>query len=156
VFLLFTVANKYRPISAAVPSKVWFCDRSFVGKAGSNPAGGIHVCLLIVFCVVKYRSLRIVDHSSRGVLPSVVCLSVIVNSRQWGGLGPLGMSSHGKNYKRAHTRWLVNETTVVNTTQFQNFRREGCESYLGLSKAKKKSMHKRRKIYFTQATDRSI
>ena len=29
-------------------------------------------------------------HSSRGVLPSVVCLSVIMNPRQRGGLGPLG------------------------------------------------------------------
>jgi hypothetical protein len=29
-------------------------------------------------------------HSSRGALPSVVCLSVIVNPWQWGGLGPLG------------------------------------------------------------------
>ena len=33
--------------------------------------------------------LRRADHSSRGVLPSVVCLSVIVKPR-WGGPGPLG------------------------------------------------------------------
>ena len=32
-------------------------------------------------CVVKYGSLRRADHSSRGVLPTVVCLSVIVNPR---------------------------------------------------------------------------
>ena len=30
------------------------------------------------------------DHSSRGVLLSVVCLSVIVKPRQYGGPGPLG------------------------------------------------------------------
>ena len=47
------------------------------------------VCLFLMSCVVRYRSLRRADHSSRGVLPSVVCLSVIVKPRQWGGHGPL-------------------------------------------------------------------
>ena len=36
-------------------------------------------------------------HSPRGVLPSVVCLSVIAKPRQWGDLGPLGFS---RNWKR--------------------------------------------------------
>jgi hypothetical protein len=39
------------------------------------------VSLLSVLCVVRQRSLRWADHSSRGVLPSVVCLSVIVKPR---------------------------------------------------------------------------
>jgi len=30
------------------------------------------VCLLWVLCVVRYRSLRRIEHSSRGVLPTVV------------------------------------------------------------------------------------
>ena len=47
-----------------------------------------HGCLSVV-SVVRYRSLRWADHSSREVLPSVVCLSVIVKPRWWGGLGPL-------------------------------------------------------------------
>jgi len=33
---------------------------------------------LCMLCVVGSRSLRWADHSSRGVLPTVVCLSVIV------------------------------------------------------------------------------
>jgi hypothetical protein len=41
-------------------------------------------------CVFRQRSLRRADHSSRGVIQSVVCLSVIVQSRYWGGLGPTG------------------------------------------------------------------
>ena len=45
--------------------------------------------LLWVLCFVSYRSLRRADHSSRGVLPSVVCLSVAVKPQEWGGLGPL-------------------------------------------------------------------
>jgi hypothetical protein len=48
------------------------------------------MCLLWALCVVKYRSMRLADHSSRGVLPSVVSLSVIVRPRQWGGPGLLG------------------------------------------------------------------
>ena len=45
----------------------------------------------ILLCVVRwYRSLRRADPSSRGVIPSVVCLSMIVKPRQWGGLGTLG------------------------------------------------------------------
>ena len=44
---------------------------------GSNPVGDMFVYLLGVLCIVRYRSLRRVDYSSRGVVPSVVCLSVI-------------------------------------------------------------------------------
>jgi hypothetical protein len=43
---------------------------------GSNPTGGMDVCLLCSLCVVRYRSLRRANHSSRGVLPTgrvVVC-----------------------------------------------------------------------------------
>jgi hypothetical protein len=40
--------------------------------------------------VVRYRSLRRASHSSRGVLPSVVFFSVIMNPGQGGGLGPIG------------------------------------------------------------------
>ena len=33
-------------ISVIALSKVWFCGRSLEGIAGSNPAGGMDVCLL--------------------------------------------------------------------------------------------------------------
>ena len=39
----------------------------------------------VVCCQVE-----VTNHSSRGVLPSVVCLSVIVEPRQCGGPGPVG------------------------------------------------------------------
>jgi hypothetical protein len=35
-----------RPIAVAAPFKAWDCDRSLAGIAGSNPAGGMDVCLL--------------------------------------------------------------------------------------------------------------
>ena len=71
-------------------SKVWICGRSLVGIAGSNPAGGMVVFLLCVLYVAGQRLVRRTDHSSRGDQPSVVCLSVILKPRWWGGSGPLG------------------------------------------------------------------
>ena len=55
--------------------------------AGSNPTGGMNACLLWVLCVACQVE---ADHPSRRVLPSEVCLSVIVKPRQWGGPGTLG------------------------------------------------------------------
>jgi len=43
-----------------------------------------------VLSAVTERSLRWADLSSRGFLPIVVCLSVIVKRRWWGGPAPLG------------------------------------------------------------------
>jgi hypothetical protein len=34
------------PISEAARSKVWVCGHSLAGIVGSNPAGGMDVCLL--------------------------------------------------------------------------------------------------------------
>jgi len=50
-----------------IPGGHWFS-----GIAGSNPVGGMIV--LWMLCVVRYRSLRRAALSSRGALPSVVCL----------------------------------------------------------------------------------
>jgi hypothetical protein len=46
--------------------------------------------------VRNYLSLRRADHPSRGVLLSVVCLSVIMNLRQWEGLGTLELLRRAK------------------------------------------------------------
>ena len=81
-------------------AKAWVCGRSFVGIVGSNPAGGMDVCLLWLLCVVRWRSLRRADHLSRGVLPTVVCLSVIVRPRNWGNPGPLGAVVNLKKKKQ--------------------------------------------------------
>ena len=48
------------------------------GIVVSNPAWGRDVHLLRVVCVVRSSSLNRADHSSRGVLPIVVGLSMIV------------------------------------------------------------------------------
>jgi hypothetical protein len=48
------------------------CGYSLAGIVGSNPAGGMVIGLLWVLCVVKYRSLRRADYSSRGDLLSVI------------------------------------------------------------------------------------
>ena len=73
------------PIPVAARSKAWDWCYSLAGVTGSNPAGARKSeCVSEwVLCVVRNRSLRRVDHSSRGDLPSVVCLSVIVKSWPW-------------------------------------------------------------------------
>jgi hypothetical protein len=55
----------------AARSKTWVCGCSPAANVGSNPTGGMDVCLLCVLCVVGYRSLRRADHSFRGVLLTV-------------------------------------------------------------------------------------
>jgi len=75
------------PIPVAARSKAWIRGRSLAGIAGSNPASSVDVCLFWLFYVVR-GLLRLADHSPRGMLPSVVCLSVISKPQQWGGLVP--------------------------------------------------------------------
>jgi hypothetical protein len=48
-------------------------------------------------CVLSGRSLRLADHSSIGVLPSVVCLSVITKPRKWDAPVSLGVVAPCKN-----------------------------------------------------------
>jgi len=50
-------------------SRCWDC--------GLESCRDLEVCLLWVLCVVKYRSLRRDYHTSREVLASVACLSVM-------------------------------------------------------------------------------
>jgi hypothetical protein len=45
--------NEWRPIPVAARSKAWVRGRSLAGIAGSNPAGGMNVCLLWILCVVQ-------------------------------------------------------------------------------------------------------
>jgi hypothetical protein len=66
-----------------------------------------------VCCECCVLSLRRADHSSRGVLPSVVCLSVI-EEPQRGCLGPLGLSSHEKKDKNIGLIVLINKQTNKN------------------------------------------
>ena len=52
--------------------KAWVCGRSPVEIMFSYPAKGMVVGLLRALCVVRLRSLRRADRSSRGFLPNVV------------------------------------------------------------------------------------
>jgi len=63
------MSDKLVSISVVARSKAWVCGASLAGIAGSNPAGGMDVSLLRMLCVVRQRSLRRADNSSRGVLP---------------------------------------------------------------------------------------
>jgi hypothetical protein len=41
------------PIPVAARIKAWLCGHSLTGIAGSNPTGGMDVCLLCVLCVIR-------------------------------------------------------------------------------------------------------
>jgi hypothetical protein len=90
------------PIPVAGWSKARVCSRSLAGTVGSHPA--------IVVCCQSF--LWWADHSSRGVLPNVVYLSVI-SEPQWGGdLSPLRLSSHKKSVSyESLTIWYDNSNT---------------------------------------------
>ena len=62
-------------------SKTWIRGHWLVGFAGSNSAGGMNVSLLRLLYFFRKISLRRADHSSRGVLTSVLFLNVIVKPR---------------------------------------------------------------------------
>ena len=46
VWIYVRWGEQYNPITVAARSKVWVCGRWLAGIAGSNPAGGVDVCLL--------------------------------------------------------------------------------------------------------------
>ena len=50
--------DRLKSIPVAPRSRAWVCDRSFVGFAGSNPIGGMHICLVnFVCCQVEVSAL---------------------------------------------------------------------------------------------------
>jgi len=72
-----------------------------------------NVCLLRVLCVIRYSALRRAHHSSRGVLPNVVCRCVWSRKpREWGGPGPLAGLLHQMENKPI---FWVKSTANVNT-----------------------------------------
>ena len=88
--------NFCRLIPVVARSEAWVCGNSLAGVAGSHRAWGMNVCPLWVLSVVRWRPLRRADHSSRGVVPRVVCLNMISKPRKGGGPGLPGLSNHKK------------------------------------------------------------
>lgn len=62
----------------AARSKAGCAAARTLGIAGSNPAGSMDVSFLWVLCFVRSMSMCQADHSSRAILPNVVCLNEIV------------------------------------------------------------------------------
>jgi hypothetical protein len=77
------------------------------------PRWAMDVCLLQVLCVVRYRSLRRADHSSRGVLTTVVRdLETWRMRRTWPVLG-LRATGAGKKYRWTGGLRRCNLTGIV-------------------------------------------
>jgi hypothetical protein len=49
--------NVLWPIPVAARSKAWACGRSLAGIAGSNPLGGMDVCLFVMVVCCQVRGL---------------------------------------------------------------------------------------------------
>ena len=64
------------------------------------------------------RSVCRADHSSRGFLSSVVCLSMIGKPGESGGIGPLGQSNHKNNGYPTHYNRIGFSAGVVKTYVF--------------------------------------
>jgi hypothetical protein len=65
-------------------SKAWVCGRSLAGIVGSNRSGGTDVCLWWVLCDIRQKYVCLADHSSREILPTLVCLGVFERpQRHW-------------------------------------------------------------------------
>jgi hypothetical protein len=74
-------ASYRRPVLVAARSKAWVCGLS-LGATGGFESRREWMSVCCECCVLSdKRSLRRADHSSRGVLLSVVCLSVILKPR---------------------------------------------------------------------------
>jgi len=63
-------------VPVALKSKANVCSHSPAETVSSNPARGMDVCLLWVLCDVRQWPLQWADHSSEGVLLTVVCCCV--------------------------------------------------------------------------------
>ena len=102
---IFGKVIKYQPIPVAARSKAWVCGHSPPGVVGSNPIEGMDVCLL---WVVRWRSLRLADHSSRRFPPTVVCPCVwsrnLENEETLAHWGLLGQKQTHKQTKKSNIR----------------------------------------------------
>jgi hypothetical protein len=78
-----------------------------------------------VSCICYMWSDR-AGHSTIGVLPSVVCLSVISKPQQWEGLSPVGLSSHEQKIcecwlqKRIKRKGIIAPTNVHDVEKYFN------------------------------------
>jgi len=65
----------HQPMPVAARSKALVCGHSLPGVVGSNPSGGMDVCLV---CVIRQTPLLRADPSSREILLSMACRCVCV------------------------------------------------------------------------------
>jgi len=115
-----TGRDRTSPIPVTAQSKAWICGHFFVRIEVLYPASSTVFSLLRVLCVVrKWMSLQRIDASSRGVLPSVVCLSLISKPRQGGSLDPIWPPSHDKKHRTSLNINSNLQTTLATSKMLQ-------------------------------------
>ena len=88
----------FKPVAAAARSKAYVCGRLPAEIAGSNPTGGMDVCLLWVLCVVRGWSLV-----QRSPTDSDASLCVILKPKEWEDPGPRRAAEPQYIYIYIHT-----------------------------------------------------
>ena len=97
-FTYFTQYVNSTPIPVAARIKAWVCGRSLARIAGSNPAGGMGICLLWVSCIVVLsgRGLCVEPTTDPEEPYRVWC--VCVWSRNLTNQARIGLLRHKKKY----------------------------------------------------------
>jgi hypothetical protein len=88
------------PIPVAVRFKAWVFGRSLTGIVGSNPTGGMDVCLVGVVCCqveVSATSWSLVQRSPAECGVSQMCVTMKPR-RNEEAQAHIGLSSHRKKY----------------------------------------------------------
>jgi hypothetical protein len=98
----------------------WVCGRSLAAIVGSNTVGGMDICLLWVLCVVRERSLRRADPSSRVVLErerKCVCVIEFYQMQQSTSTSTRvdrgGQTKKGRKMKASLVRSIKLEQTMM-------------------------------------------
>jgi hypothetical protein len=116
-----TVYENTQPIAVTT----WVYRRLLAEIAGSNPASHMDVCLLWMWCFVRYRSLCWTDHSTREVQPRVVCLSIMfqANIKKW-----LWFILILQNYTKYQKMTVVNFKSPNELTTWSKVLYRSCQS----------------------------
>ena len=99
--------NSFMPNLVAARPKALVCGRLLAGVVGSNPAGGMAVCLLWALCVCCQVEVSATSRSLVQRCPAEcgASLCVMANSQWWEGLDLQWLLCLGK--KLFHAEWKV-------------------------------------------------
>jgi len=113
------------PVPVAARSKALVCVRLPAETVGLNLARGMNFCLLWMLHVARWKSPRLADHSSRGVLSTVVCRCLwSINLMIKEAIHRVGPQGHTKNmiyckFSSCHVGFAAHNAVFIDTVTSQ-------------------------------------